>query len=89
MAKALAKEDMKLDMKSDIISDALDSIGEGMDNEEEQEELYNQVLAEAGVKIEREMVGAGKESLTSNVVNWTTETTCWSRCRWRWIWRCW
>ena len=69
MAKVLAKEDMKLDMKSDMMSDVLDSIGEGMDNEEEQEELYNQVLAEAGVKIEGEMVGAGKEALTSNAVN--------------------
>ena len=69
MAKVLAKEDMKLDMKSDMMSDVLDSIGEGMDNEEEQEELYNQVLAEAGVKIEGEMVGAEKASLTSNTVN--------------------
>jgi len=68
MAKVLAKEDMKLDMKSEMMSDVLDSIGEGMDNEEEQEELYNQVLAEAGVKIEGEMVGAGKESLTANTV---------------------
>ena len=69
MAKVLAKEDMKLDMKSDMMSDVLDSIGEGMDNEEEQEELYNQVLAEAGVKIEGEMVGAGKESLKADTVN--------------------
>ena len=69
MAKVLAKEDMKLDMKSDMMSDVLDSIGEGNDNEEEQEELYNQVLAEAGVKIEGEMVGPGKEALSSNAVN--------------------
>ena len=68
MAKVLSKEDMKLDMKSDMMSDVLDSIGEGMDNEEEQEELYNQVLAEAGVKIEGEMVGAGKEALGTNAV---------------------
>ena len=65
MAKVLAKEDMKLDMKSDMMSDVLDSIGEGMDNEEEQEELYNQVLAEAGVKIEGDMVQPGKDSLNS------------------------
>lgn len=63
MAKILAKEDMKLDMKSDMMQDALDSIGESMDNEEEQEELYNQVLAEAGVKIEGEMLGPNKEGL--------------------------
>ena len=69
MAKVLAKEDMKLDMKSDMMEDVLDSLGEGMDNEEEQEELYNQVLAEAGVKIEGEMVGPGKESLQAEKVN--------------------
>ena len=65
MAKVLAKEDMKLDMKSDMMSDVLDSIGEGMDNEEEQEELYNQVLQEAGVQIGDQMVGAGTEKLAS------------------------
>ena len=69
MAKVLTKEDMKLDMKSDMMSDVLDSISEGMGNEEEQEELYNQILAEAGVKIEGGMVGAGKEALTFNAVN--------------------
>ena len=69
MAKVLVKEEMKLDMKSDMMSDVLDSIGEGMDNEEEQEELYNQVLAEAGVKIEGEMVSAGKEKLSANQEN--------------------
>lgn len=68
MAKVLAKEDMKLDMKSEMMEDVLDSIGEGMDNEEEQEELYNQVLAEAGVKIEGDMVGAGKEKLSQEKV---------------------
>ena len=34
----------------------------------EQEELYNQILAEVGVKIEGEMVGAGKESLQAEKV---------------------
>ena len=46
-------------MKSEMMSNVLDWIGEGMDSEEEQEELYNQVLAEAGVKIEEEMIGPG------------------------------
>ena len=55
MAKVLAKEDIKLKMKSDMMSDLLDLLGEDMDNEEEQEKLYNQILAEDGVKIEREI----------------------------------
>ena len=33
----------------------------------EQEELYNQVLAEAGVKLDGEMVGANKDKLSQNV----------------------
>ena len=68
MAKVLAKEDMKLEMKSDMMSDVLDSLGEGMDNEEEQEELYNKVLVEAGVIIEGEMVRAGKDSLQAEKI---------------------
>ena len=52
MVKTLEKEDMKLDMKSEMMSDILDEVGESMDNEEEQDELYNQVLAEAGVTVE-------------------------------------
>ena len=69
MAKTLAKEDMKLDMKSDMMADVMDSIGEGMDDEEEQEALYNQVLAEAGVAVDGEMVGANKDKLAAQSVN--------------------
>ena len=45
----------------------MDTLGESMGNEEEEEELYNQVLAEAGVKVEGEMVGPGKDALASQV----------------------
>ena len=45
----------------------MDSIGESMGNEEEEEELYNQVLAEAGVKLEGELTGAQKDTLQSQV----------------------
>ena len=60
---------MTLEMKSDKMSDIMDSIGESMDNEEEQEELYNQVLAEAGVKIEEDMVGPNKDKISAPQVN--------------------
>ena len=69
IAKILSKEEMKIEMKQEMISEVMDSIGESMDNEEEQEELYNQVLAEAGVKIEREMVGPNKELIKENEIN--------------------
>ena len=69
LGKELSKENMKLDLKSDMMQEVLDGVGESMGNEEEEEELYNQVLQEAGVKISEEMVGAGKEKLTADKVN--------------------
>ena len=53
MGKELAKQDMMLEMKSDMMSEVLDSLDEG--NEEEEDELYNQVLMEAGVNMENEL----------------------------------
>ena len=67
MAKIVAKEDFKLDMISDMMGEAMDAVGESMGNEEEEEELYNQVLAEAGVKLEGELTGAQKDTLQSQV----------------------
>ncbi len=62
MGKEMAKQDMMLDMKSDMMSEVLDSLDEG--NEEEEEELYNQVLQEAGVNVQNEMdVGIGGNKL--------------------------
>ena len=69
IAKILSKEEMKIEMKQEMISEVMDSIGESMDNDEEQEELYNQFLAEAGVKIEGEMVGPNKELIKENEIN--------------------
>ncbi len=63
MGKELAKQDMMLEMKSEMMADVLDSLDEG--NEEEEDELYNQVLMEAGVNMENEMnvgkIGGEKE----------------------------
>ena len=67
LAKIVAKEDFKLDMVSDMMGESMDTLGESMGNEEEEEELYNQVLAEAGVKIEGDMVGPQKDPLASQV----------------------
>ena len=67
MAKIMAKEDFKLDMISDMMGEAMDQVSESMGNEEEEEELYNQVLAEAGVKIEGDMIGPQTNSLASQV----------------------
>lgn len=53
MAKTMAKEDAKLDMKQDMMQDVLDSIGEGMDDPEQQEELYKQVLSDVGLEVDK------------------------------------
>ena len=60
IGKTLAKQDMMLEMKSDMMSEVLDSLDD--ETEEEGEELYNQVLMEAGVNLGDEMnVGIGGE----------------------------
>ena len=59
---------MKLKFKSEMIQDALDGVGESMLNEEEEEELYIQVLQEAVIKINEEMVGTSKYKLTEEKV---------------------
>ena len=69
LGKELAKENMKLDLKSEMMQEVLDGVGESMGNEEEEEELLNQVLQEAGLKIKDDMVEAGKEKLTENKVS--------------------
>ena len=68
LAKEMAKMDMQLDMKSDMMSEVLDSLDEG--NEEEEEELYNQVLAEAGVATANQMdLGENQIPINDNKVN--------------------
>ena len=68
LAKEMSKETMKIDMKQDMIQEVLDGVGASLEDEEQEEELYNQVLQEAGVKISEEMVGAGKEKLEEQKV---------------------
>ena len=68
MAKEMAKMDMQLEMKSDMMTEVLDSLDEG--NEEEEEELYNQVLMEAGVNTEKQMDVLGDNNqMGTNTVN--------------------
>ena len=49
MMKTMAKEDAKKEMMQDM----LDSIGEGMDDPEQQEELYKQVLSDVGLEVDK------------------------------------
>ena len=59
LGKEMQKQDMVLDMKSEMMSDVLDSLDEG--NEEDEEELLNQVLMEAGAKTQNDLNIAGNE----------------------------
>ena len=64
MAKEIAKQDMQLDMKADMMSDILESIDDV--NEEEEEEVYNQVLMEAGVNLADQLYVDGEKNVQVN-----------------------
>ena len=64
MAKEIAKQDMQLDMKADMMSDILESIDDV--NEEEGEEVYNQVLMEAGVNLADQLNVDGEKNVQVN-----------------------
>lgn len=56
----MAKEDAKLDMKQDMMQDILDDIGGEMDDPEEQEKLYKDVLCQVGLEVDNVLPGAEK-----------------------------
>lgn len=51
IGKNMAKEDAKLDMKQEMIQDVLDDLGGEMDNPEEQEKLYEDILVQVGLEV--------------------------------------
>ena len=63
LAKTMMKEDSKLEMKQEMMQDVLDSIGENMDDPEEQEVLYKQVLSEVGLEVNDILPGSNKNEL--------------------------
>ena len=60
-AKNIMKLNDKLEMKSDMISDALDNLCD--DDEYESNQLYQQVLREAGYQINEELPGSVKQPI--------------------------
>lgn len=60
-AKNIMKLNEKLEMKSDMISDALDNLYD--DDEYESNQLYQQVLREAGYQINEELPGSVKQPI--------------------------
>ena len=63
MAKEMLKGDAKLEMQQEMMQDVLDSIGESMDDPEEQEALYKQVLGEVGLKVDDILPDSNKNEL--------------------------
>ena len=69
MARTMMKEDDKLGMKQEMMQDVLDSIGESMDDPEEQEALYKQVLSEVGLEVDGSLPSSNKEDLKQSEQN--------------------
>jgi len=62
-AKVISKEYAKLDIKSELITDVLDGIAESMDNPEEQQKIYEDVLKEVGLEIDEIIPGANNKNM--------------------------
>ena len=59
------KQNMKLDMQSDMMDNAFDFMDD-LENDEEANDIYNQVMAEAGYNTQKEMPGANKANINRN-----------------------
>ena len=68
LSKNMQKQNMKLEMNSDMMDDALDFMDD-IENDEEANDIYNQVMAEAGYNTQKEMPGANKANINRNYNN--------------------
>jgi len=64
----LQKQNMKLDMKSDMMENALD-FGDDLEDDEEANDIYNQVMQEAGYNTQKMMPSANKVNLGPGQTN--------------------
>ena len=62
------KQNMKLDMQSDMMDNAFDFMDD-LENDEEANDIYNQVMQEAGYNAEKSMTGANKYNLGQKEMN--------------------
>ena len=65
LSKNMQKQNMKLEMNSDMMDDALDFMDD-IENDEEANDIYNQVMAEAGYNTQKEMPNANKSNINKN-----------------------
>ena len=65
LSKNMQKQNMKLEMNSDMMDDALDFMDD-IENDEEANDIYNQVMAEAGYNTQKEIPNANKANINKN-----------------------
>ena len=66
LSKNMMKQNMKLDMNADMMDNALDFMDDDIENDEEANDIYNQVMQEAGYNTQKVMPGANKGKIQSN-----------------------
>ena len=64
LSKNMQKQNMKLDMNSDMMDNAFDFMDDDIENDEEANDIYNQVMQEAGFNAEKMIPGANKNKIT-------------------------
>ena len=69
LSKNMQKQNMKLDMNSDMMDNAFDLMDNDIENDEEANDIYNQVMQEAGYNTEKVMPGANKNNLGQKEMN--------------------
>ena len=63
LSKNMQKQNMKLEMNSDMMDNALDFMDDDIENDEEANDIYNQVMREAGYNTQKVMPGANKANI--------------------------
>ena len=70
LSKNMMKQNMKLDMNSDMMDNALDFMDDDIENDEEANDIYNQVMREAGYNAQKVMPGANRTNINSEKNNY-------------------
>ena len=69
LSKNMQKQNMKLDMNADLMDNAFDFMDDDIENDEEANDIYNQVMKEAGYNTEKVMPGANKNNIGQKQMN--------------------
>ena len=69
LGKEFVKENIKLDLNLEMMQKALEGFSESMENKEEEEKLYNEILKEVEVKNNEEMIGINEKLDEEKMMN--------------------